>query len=794
MSRTDLPLTAGHWGVYRAEAEDGKLRALHPFEHDANPSPIAQGYLGTLDDSLRITAPMIRKSWLDNGPGSATELRGHDPFFQVSWDEAERCVASELDRVRSNFGNEAIYGGSYGWSGAGRFHHAQSQLHRFLNCIGGYTKSVNSYSLAAGEVILPHILGNATDMIHNPPSWQSVVDNTELLVAFGGMPLRNSQISSGGTGAHRARSALTEAKNKGVQFVNISPIRSDIADDLKPEWIAARPGTDVAVMLALAHEILGNSWHNQEFLNRYTVGFETFSSYLTGQSDGIAKTAKWAAEIAQIPAQSIIDLARRMVTSRTLVSVSWSLTRQSHGEQPFWMATTLAAMLGQIGLPGGGVAFGYCAANSVGTEKRTTKYASLPQGRNPVKSFIPVARISDMLLNPGASFQYNGKTHTYPDIKLVYWAGGNPFHHHQDLSRLVQAWQKPDTIIAHEWCWNALAKRADIVLPCTTQLERTDLMINPRDPYIVAMQAVVPPNADARDDYDILTGISRHLGVESAFTEGRSAEGWLAWLYDESRELAKATGVTLPPHAEFTAKGWHFVDPEKPSHGALSAFREDPKINPLKTPSGRIEISSQTIASFNDAGVLPHPAWYPPTEWLGNASGEHPFHLISGQPTDKLHSQLDHGPLSQAAKINGCSRIGINPIDAGHKGIVSGDILRIYNERGACLASACLDGDLMQGVVSISTGAWLDATVQPDGTLLCSGGNPNTLTLDRGTSDLAQGPTAHTCLVNFEKFAGLFPKHQAYLFPEIKSTALSRPDHGRIQKNRVQKNPPFKNT
>ncbi|MFK7837420.1 MAG: molybdopterin dinucleotide binding domain-containing protein [Sulfitobacter sp.] len=259
------------------------------------------------------------------------------------------------------------------------------------------------------------------------------------------------------------------------------------------------------------------------------------------------------------------------------------------------------------------------------------------------------------------------------------------------------------------------------------------------------------------------------MGVAREFTEDRSAADWLTWLYDQSRALAKSSGVTLPSYAEFTAKGWHVVDPGKPSHGALSAFREDPVTNPLKTPSGRVEISSQTIASFKDAGVLPHPAWYPPTEWLGNASDEHPFHLISGQPADKLHSQLDHGSLSQAAKINGCSRIGLNPIDAGQRGIVSGDILRIYNRRGACLASACLYDDLMQGVVSISTGAWLDATEQTDGTLLCAGGNPNTLTRDQGTSDLAQGPTAHTGLVNLEKFTGVFPKTQAYLSPKIKN-------------------------
>ena len=290
----DMPLTAAHWGVYRAEVTDGKLCALHPFEHDPNPSPIGNGYLGVLDDALRIDAPMVRKSWLENGPGSACHKRGTDPFVEVTWDQAEALVANELSRVTSLYGNEAIYGGSYGWSGAGRFHHAQSQLHRFLNCIGGYTKSVNTYSLAAGEVILSHVLGDPATFIHNPPSWQSVIDSGELLVAFGGMPLRNSQISSGGTGAHRARSALSEAKNNGVSFVNISPVRSDVADDLNAEWVAARPGSDVAIMLAIAHELLKNNWHNRAFLDRYTSGFDNFARYVTGQTDSVVKSATWA--------------------------------------------------------------------------------------------------------------------------------------------------------------------------------------------------------------------------------------------------------------------------------------------------------------------------------------------------------------------------------------------------------------------------------------------------------------------------------------------------------------------
>lgn len=767
MDIKSLPLTAGHWGVYRAEVKDEKLHALHPFEHDQDPSQIGQGYIGVLDDDLRITAPMVRKSWLENGPGAKTDKRGSDPFIQVSWDEAERIVANELKRVKSSFGNEAIYGGSYGWSSAGRFHHAQSQLHRFLNCIGGYTKSVNTYSLAAGEVILSHILGNPSELIHNPPSWQSVVDNTELLVAFGGMPLRNSQVTSGGTGSHRSRNALKDAKNNGVSFVNISPIRSDVSINLEAEWIAARPGSDVAIMLAIAHELLKNSWHDQAFLDRYTVGFEKFSLYLEGETDGVVKTCEWAADIADISAHAISDLARRMAKSRTLISVSWSLTRQEHGEQPFWLATTLAAMLGQIGLAGGGIAFGYCAANSIGLERRRTRFASLPQGTNRVKKFIPVARISDMLLNPGGTFCYNGRKHVYPDIKLIYWAGGNPFHHHQNLTRLSQAWQNPETIIVNEWCWNALAKRADIVLPCTTQLERSDLMITPRDPYIVAMEAVVPPTAEARDDYAIFSGLSRQFGVEVEFTAGREADEWIRLIYEESKTKASLTGIDLPSYRDLKARGWHYIEPGNPGNGALSDYRENPEKKPLQTPSGRIEISSDLIASFEFCELMAHPAWYRPSEWLGNATAEHPFHLISGQPADKLHSQLDHGPVSSAVKLNGRARVSVNPIDATGKGIHDGDTVRVFNERGACLATACYDDALRPGIISISTGVWLDGVAQSNGTLLCIGGNPNTLTQDTGTSDLAQGPTAHSCLVDMEKYTGPTNKSKAYSPPRI---------------------------
>ncbi|MGB3280967.1 MAG: molybdopterin guanine dinucleotide-containing S/N-oxide reductase [Pseudorhodobacter sp.] len=764
--QSDHSLTSAHWGTFRAETRNGRLHALHGFEEDPDPSPIGNGITDVLDGSLRITQPMIRESWLQNGPGTATGKRGSDAFVPVSWPEAERIVAKELNRVRREFGNQAIYGGSYGWANAGRFHHAQSQLHRFLNCIGGYTKSVNTYSFAAAEVILPHVLGDFAGFMHDQTSWSSVIGSTRLLVAFGGMPLRNSQISAGGLGRHRAREALDQAKAAGVAFVNISPAKADVSETLGAEWLAPRPGSDVALILGLAHSLLAEGLCDHEFLAKYTTGFDIFADYLNGRPDGVVKSADWAAEITQLPADTIRTLARRMAATRTMISVGWCLTRQDHGEQPYWAAIALAAMLGQIGLPGGGIAFGYSAANSVGLERQKLSYAGLPQGRNAVKSFIPVARISDMLLNPGAVFDYNGQSLTYPDIRLVYWAGGNPFHHHQDLTRLKQAWQKPDTVIVHEWCWNTVAKHADIVLPCTVTLERNDLAMTPRDPYIVAMQQVVAPAGEARNDFDILAGISREMGVAADFTEGRDADGWLRWIYEQSRQ--SAAEAALPPYEDLLRKGWHKVAPPETPFDMLGAFRRDPASNPLATPSGKIEIYSQTIAGFGYDDCPPHPTWIAPREWLGAPGKPQPLHLISSQPANKLHSQLDHGSVSRADKINGREQILINPKNAASRGISNHDPVRVFNARGACLATAVLSDDIRVDVVQMSTGAWLDATHETDGKLFCRHGNPNVLTLDKGTSRLAQGPTAQSCLVDIEKFTKDFPATEAFDPPIIR--------------------------
>lgn len=148
---------------------------------------------------------MVRKGWLENGPGPS-DKRGSDEFIPVPWERAIELVSNELARVKNQFGVSAIFGGSYGWSSAGRFHHAQSQVHRFLNtALGGYVRSVNSYSAGASAVILPYILGTQDEVARRNVTWEQIIEHTEVLLAFGGMALKNSRTASGGISRHIER-------------------------------------------------------------------------------------------------------------------------------------------------------------------------------------------------------------------------------------------------------------------------------------------------------------------------------------------------------------------------------------------------------------------------------------------------------------------------------------------------------------------------------------------------------------------------------------------------------------
>lgn len=755
---------SAHWGVFRAAlAEDERLR-IQPYPGDPDPNPILDNLSTAYAHRARIARPMVRRGWLEQGPGPST-ARGADRLVPLAWDEVLDRLADELRRVKEQHGLEAIFGGSYGWSSAGRFHHAQSQVHRFLNTVlGGYVRSVNSYSAGASGVILPHVMGTMEQVARRNVSWDQVREHSEVVLAFGGMALKNARVASGGVSRHVERGAMREAAERGCRFVNISPIASDLPPEAGATWLPIRPGTDTALMLALTQVLVSEGLHDRAFLARYCDGWSVFEDYLLGRADGRPKTPEWAAPICGIGAEALRALARSLAGRRVLVVVAHSLQRSEHGEQPVWMGAVLASVLGQIGLPGGGYNYALGTLAHYGRRNNVASITALSQGSNGVHAFIPVARIADMLLHPGEPFDYNGQRLRYPHIRLAYWAGGNPFHHHQDLPRLARAFQRLDTFVVHESAWTATARFADIVLPATLTVEREDIGGSATDPLLVAMQRIAPPRGQARDDYDIFQALARRLGGWQAFTEGRDTRQWLEHLYETTRAKLAEAGHALPAFAEFWRQGELTLPQADDDGGMLRAFRADPAAHPLPTPSGKIQISSPAVAAFGYADCPGHPAWLDKTE---TPCARHPLYLVANQPASRLHSQLDFGAHSQSTKRQGREVCTLHPRAAAARGIAEGDIVRLFNDRGACLAAATLSDAQREDLVQLPTGAWYDPRVDDaSGQVLCVHGNPNVLTRDTGTSRLAQGCSGQLTVVEVEKFQGALPPLQAHEPPE----------------------------
>jgi len=751
-----------HWGVFSARWRDGKLDVL-PYRGDPDPNGLIENFPAALHHRARIAQPMVRRGWLENGPGPDAK-RGRDEYVAMSWDAVLDLLGAELGRVRDQHGPGAVFGGSYGWASAGRFHHAQSQVHRFLNtALGGYVRSVNSYSSGASSVLVPHIIGDYEDLVKRNVSWEQVAEHSEIVLAFGGMALKNSMVAGGSISQHVERGAMERAHARGCEFVLAGPLREDLPAEAGAEWLSSVPGTDTALMMALVHTLVIKGLHDRGFLDRCTVGWPAFEDYLLGKTDGQPKDAEWAAGITGVASDTIVELAGRLHGRRALIVVSHSLQRAVHGEQPVWMGAVLAAALGQIGLPGGGYGYALGAIAYYGRQFNAVPTPTLMQGRNAVRDFIPVARISDMLLNPGGAYRYNGQTRAYPDIRLVYWAGGNPFHHHQDLNRLREAFTRIDTLVVHELAWTATARHADIVLPCTMTLEREDIGANSNDPLLVAMQPVTEPYGEARDDYAIFADLAERLGRREAFTEGRDVRQWLEHLYEPTRVALADAGVPAPSFDEFWANG-SLIMPQQPDDGGrLRRFRTDPEAHPLPTPSGKIEIVSAKIASFEEADFPGHPAWLAPVYVPSPGS---PLILVANQPATRLHSQFDFGGHSAGAKHRGREVARMHPEDAAARGIADGDIIRIFNARGACLAGVRVTEDIRRGVVQLPTGAWYDPVVTDDGLPLCVHGNPNVLTEDVGTSALSQGCSGQLTTVEVSRFDGNLPPIRAFDPPE----------------------------
>ncbi|EEV8179975.1 molybdopterin-dependent oxidoreductase [Escherichia coli] len=383
---------------------------------------------------------------------------------------------------------------------------------------------------------------------------------------------------------------------------------------------------------------------------------------------------------------------------------------------------------------------------------------------------IPVARIVDALENPGGKYQHNGKEQTYPNIKMIWWAGGGNFTHHQDTNRLIKAWQKPEMIVVSECYWTAAAKHADIVLPITTSFERNDLTMTGdySNQHIVPMKQVVAPQFEARNDFDVFADLAELLkpGGKEIYTEGKDEMAWLKFFYDAAQKGARAQRVTMPMFNAFWQQNKLIEmrrSEKNEQYVRYGDFRADPVKNALGTPSGKIEIYSKTLEKFGYKDCPAHPTWLAPDEWKGTAD-EKQLQLLTAHPAHRLHSQLNYAELHKKYAVADREPITIHTEDAARFGIANGDLVRVWNKRGQILTGAVVTDGIKKGVVCVHEGAWPDLE---NG--LCKNGSANVLTADIPSSQLANACAGNSALVYIEKYTGNAPKLTAFDQPAIQA-------------------------
>lgn len=662
--------------------------------------------------------------------------KGSGKFRRISWDEALSEIAEKLIQVKDKHGNSSIFlamGGGY----QAALHDGMFAMIRLFTQFGGFSTHYGNVS-SEGAVYATQTQYTSPFVGHSRPD----LKNSKLIIMWGWDPAR---MISGSDTIYN----LIMAKEMGIKIVCIDPRYTDSAVVLADQWIPIIPGTDTAMMVAMAYVMIKENLYDQDFLNKYTKGFEKFADYVRGEEDGIPKTPEWAEKITSVPAETIRNLAREYATTKPAALMDCQgPARSAVGELYNRCAMTLTAMTGNVGKHGGSAAGGL-----MGIPYGHMFFASRipPPYRNPVETGLKSVRGSlDLQLRFQARCHINkifdailrGKEGGYPfDVKFAWFVNNNFLNQLGNANKAAEALKKLDYMVCAELWLTPTARYADIILPVASTAEKTDFTRPwPSGPYFLAINQVIKPLGECKSDLRIAEELADKLGLDEfvKYPDEEKALKFLIKLREDSRKNLRNIN-------EFREKGIKRLELEEP-YVAFKEQIEDLETKPFKTPSGKIEIFSQRIADLNDPENPPIPKYM--ERWEGRydpLSKKYPLQLLSPHPKNRVHSELF---LVEWLREVDPHVAWINPIDAKPRGIRDGDEILVYNDRGKITIKAWLTERIIPGAISIFEGTWYD----PDENGIDRGGCVNTLTKDAYSPGGASA--LKSCLVEIKKFNG----------------------------------------
>jgi len=725
-----------------AHIQAGKIIQLdsddREYDEIDNPRLLAcargKAYLRRQYHPDRLTQPLKRV-----GP------RGEAKFERITWDEALDMAAAEINRVIETYGNQALlvpYGtGAY--SNTNGSHLAR----RLFNFYGGHLDTCNSYSWACINVATPTVYG--TKVTGNQrQDWA----NSRYILMWSWNP---AEMIDGTNSAY----FIKKARQNGAKVVCIDPRKTLTAVGLADEWIPIRPGTDTAMMSAMAYVIVTENLLAEDFIHTHCQGFdetqmpsglegeETYRDYLLGTRDGIPKTPGWAEAITGVPWEKITQTAREYAQIKpAMLYQGYGMQRRAYGEQVVRAGCVLPALTGNIGISGG-----WASGLALQAPEGGSQWNTFPLGENPAGVQIPVAAWDQAVLR-GTELRAEdglvGADHLETNVRLIYAVATNCLiNQHMNINRsakilsdesLVEFLIVQDQFLTPTGCF------ADLILPACTAFETDGIQDGWKyGEELLLMPRLIEPLGETKSDFRICADLADRLGIGETFTEGLDERGWVNRILEQYRRN-RFPEVPLVDEFETSNIGAYTKTVSKPAV-AFVDFRRDPEKYPLNTPSGKIEIFSQELyKKGNPTEIPPIPKYI--QEWespFGPEADKYPLQAIGTQTLHRVHSTHDNNDWLEEAFPQ---RVFINELDAAERGIEDGDWVQVFNDRGKMIIPCRVTVRILPGVVDIPSGAWWT----PDEAGVDRRGSVNVLTSERLTP-LAHGNAQHTIMVQVVK-------------------------------------------